>query len=204
MFLVGLTGGIASGKSVVSATWEELGGHVVDADVLAREVVEPGSSGLNDLVAFFGPTILLSDGSLDRKKLGELIFTNESSRKRVESILHPLIKARALEQLASESNQKQVAIYVIPLLVESESDLPFDFIVTVEAPLEEQVKRLVQNRGMSEAEALARIRSQATPAQRANVADRVLSSNQSLDLLKRDAKVLWNEILRIKDSKVSE
>ncbi len=203
MFLVGLTGGIAAGKSVVSATWEDLGAVVVDADVLAREVVEPGSSGLSSLVALFGTAILQADGALDRKKLGELIFSNEVKRKTVESILHPLIKARALAQLAAVPAD-QIAVYVIPLLVESKSDLPFDFVVTVEAPLEEQVKRLVENRDMTESEAIARIKSQASPAERANVADRVLSSNQSLELLKKDAKVLWNEITRLTSQKVSE
>ncbi len=203
MFLVGLTGGIAAGKSVVSATWEDLGAVVVDADVLAREVVEPGSSGLSSLVALLGTAILQADGALGRKKLGELIFSNEVNRKTVESILHPLIKARALAQLAAVPAD-QIAVYVIPLLVESKSDLPFDFVVTVEAPLEEQVKRLVENRDMTESEAIARIKSQASPAERANVADRVLSSNQSLELLKKDAKVLWNEITRLTSQKVSE
>ncbi len=203
MFLVGLTGGIAAGKSVVSATWEDLGAVVVDADVLAREVVEPGSSGLSSLVALFGTAILQADGALDRKKLGELIFSNEVNRKTVESILHPLIKARALAQLAAVPAD-QIAVYVIPLLVESKSDLPFDFVVTVDAPLEEQVKRLVENRDMTESEAIARIKSQASPAERANVADRVLSSNQSLELLKKDAKVLWNEITRMTSQKASE
>ena len=203
MFLVGLTGGIAAGKSVVSATWEDLGAFVVDADVLAREVVEPGSSGLSSLVALFGTGILQTDGALDRQKLGELVFSSEVNRKTVESILHPLIKARALAQLAAVP-VGQIAVYVIPLLVESKSDLPFDFVVTVEAPLEEQVKRLVENRGMTEGAAIARIKSQASPAERANVADRVLSSNQSLELLKKDAKVLWNEITRMTSQKASE
>jgi dephospho-CoA kinase len=125
------------------------------------------------------------------------------NRKTVESILHPLIKARALAQLA-EVPADQIAVYVIPLLVESKSDLPFDFVVTVEAPLEEQIKRLVENRGMTEVEAIARIKSQASPAERANVADRVLSSNQSLELLKKDAKVLWSEITRMTNQKASE
>lgn len=203
MFLVGLTGGIAAGKSVVSATWEDLGAYVVDADVLAREVVEPGSKGLLSLVAFFGNEILHPDGSLDRKKLGELVFSNELNRKAVESILHPLIKAAALAQLATIPSGK-VAVYVIPLLVESKSDMPFDFVVTVEAPLEEQIERLIANRGMNKDEAIARIKSQASPAERANHADRVLSSNQSLGLLKQDAKVLWNEIIRIANQKATE
>ena len=203
MFLVGLTGGIAAGKSVVSATWEDLGAYVVDADVLAREVVEPGSNGLLSLVAFVGHEILLPDGSLDRKKLGELVFSNELNRKAVESILHPLIKAAALAKLATIPSGK-VAVYVIPLLVESKSDMPFDFVVTVEAPLEDQIQRLIANRGMNKDEAIARIKSQASPAERANHADRVLSSNQSLGLLKQDAKVLWNEITRIANQKATE
>ncbi|MEY4398070.1 MAG: hypothetical protein RLZ53_646 [Actinomycetota bacterium] len=203
MFLVGLTGGIAAGKSVVSATWEDLGAFVVDADVLAREVVEPGSSGLSALVALFGNDILQADGSLDRQKLSELVFSNEVNRISVESILHPLIKSRALEQLA-EIPADRIGVYVIPLLVESKSDLPFDFVVTVEAPLEEQVKRLVENRGMTESQAIARIKSQVSPAERANVADRVLSSNQSIELLKKDAKLLWGEIVRMMSKKAPE
>jgi dephospho-CoA kinase len=146
---------------------------------------------------------LQTDGALDRQKLGKLIFSNEVNRKTVESILHPLIKARALAQLAAVPAGR-IAVYVIPLLVESKSDLPFDFVVTVEAPLEEQVKRLVENRNMTESEAIARIKSQASPAERANVADRVLSSNQSLELLKKDAKALWNEITRMASQKASE
>ena len=203
MFLVGLTGGIAAGKSVVSAIWEDLGAFVVDADVLAREVVKPGSSGLSSLVALFGTSILQPDGSLNRQKLGELVFTSEVNRNIVESILHPLIKARALAQLAAVP-LGQIGVYVIPLLVEIKSDLPFDFVVTVEAPIDEQVKRLVENRGMTEGAALARIKSQASPAERANIADRVLSSNQSLELLKRDAKALWNEITRMTTQKTPE
>jgi dephospho-CoA kinase len=146
---------------------------------------------------------LQSDGSLNRQKLGELIFANESNRKTVESILHPLIKGRALAQLA-QVPAGEIAVYVIPLLVESKSDLPFDFVVTVEAPLEEQIKRLVLNRGMTESDAIARIKSQATPAERANIADRVLSSNQSIELLQKDAKLLWNEISRMSRQKVTE
>jgi dephospho-CoA kinase len=176
---------------------------VVDADVLAREVVEPGSEGLVALTELFGGEILQSDGSLNRQRLGELVFSNETNRKKVESILHPLIKERALMLLAKVPSDR-IAVYVIPLLVESKSDLPFDFVVTVEAPLEEQLKRLVANRGMTESDAIARIKTQASPAARANIADRVLSSNQSLDLLKKDAKILWNEISRTANQKVSE
>ena len=203
MFLVGLTGGIAAGKSVVSATWEGLGAFIVDADILAREVVEPGSTGLSSLVTCFGSSVLLPNGELDRNTLAELVFGNEANRKKVESILHPLIKARAMELLAN-APEGRIAVYVVPLLVESKSDLPFDFVVTVEAPLEEQVNRLIKNRGMTESQALSRIKSQASPAERANIADRVLSSNQSLELLIKDASVLWNEIVRMSHQKVSE
>jgi len=202
MFLVGLTGGIAAGKSTVSSFWKALGAEVVDADVLAREVVEPGTDGLSELVALLGESILTSNGALNRERLAELIFADPSVRKNVESILHPLIKQRALMALA-ESNA-EVLVYVIPLLVESKSDLPFDFVVTVEAPESDQISRLISDRGMTEQQARARIASQASPAERANRSDVILSSNQSRELLLKDAAQLWTRIEKLAAEKKSD
>lgn len=195
MFLVGLTGGIAAGKSTVSTLWESLGAEVVDADVLAREVVLPGSEGLARLVELLGDSILNPDGTLNRERLAELIFADASMRMRVENVLHPLIKKLALNAVAD--SQADVLVYVIPLLVESNSDLPFDFVVTVEAPESDQVARLVSNRGMTEAQARNRISSQANPAERANRSDVILSSNQSRELLLKDATQLWSRIEKL-------
>jgi dephospho-CoA kinase len=202
MFLVGLTGGIAAGKSTVAELWASLGAEVIDADDLARRVVEPGSDGLNQIIEIFGGQVLNSDGTLNRGELGKLIFRDFVLRKKLESITHPLI--RDLAQGLINNSDADIVVYVIPLLVESKSDLQFDYVVTVEAPQPDQLKRMTENRGMSEEEALARIKAQATPAERANVADRILSSNQSLTLLLKDAKILFKDIEQLASEKAQK
>lgn len=202
MFLVGLTGGIAAGKSTVADLWQSLGADVIDADELAREVVEPGSQGLAAIAEEFGASVLNADHSLNRSALAEIVFADVQKRRQLESITHPLIRALAQERLAS--TKADVVVYVIPLLVESSSDLPFDYVVTLEAPQNDQVTRMVENRNMTESEALARIQVQATPAERANVADRILSSNQSLALLLKDAKILYKEFESLAAKKAQE
>jgi dephospho-CoA kinase len=195
MYLVGLTGGIAAGKSTVADCWESLGAEVIDADELAREVVMPGSEGLKGIAHAFGGGILQEDGSLNRQALADIVFQSPEARSTLESITHPLIRRLASDRIKKPS--AGIKVYVIPLLVESESDLDFDFVVTVEAPVSDQIQRMISSRSMSEKEALARISSQANPAERANVADRILSSNQSVQLLLNDAKQLWKEIQRL-------
>ena len=202
MFLVGLTGGIASGKSTVADVWQSLGADVIDADELAREVVQPGSQGLARIVEEFGESVLNTDESLNRGALAGLVFADVKKRRLLESITHPLIRALAKERISSRN--ADVVVYVIPLLVESSSDLPFDYVVTVEAPQTDQVTRMMESRDMTESEALARIQAQATPAERANVADRILSSNQSLALLLKDAKVLFRELDSLAKKKAQE
>ena len=202
MFLVGLTGGIAAGKSTVAELWESLGAEIIDADDLARRVVEPGSTGLKQIVEFFGSKVMNPDGSLNRSELANLVFHDFSLRKKLESITHPLIRALA-HNLISQA-KSDIVVYVIPLLVESKSDLDFDFVVTVEAPQSDQITRMTESRGMSKQEALARVNSQATPAERANAADRILSSNQSLPLLLNDAKALFKEIQRLANEKAQQ
>jgi dephospho-CoA kinase len=195
MFLVGLTGGIAAGKSSVAETWEQLGATVIDADDLAREVVEPGSTGLERVTEEFGSTVLAEDGTLNRKALAEVVFTDPPKRAALEALLHPLIRALALEKLGAAKTE--IVVYVIPLLVETRSDLPFDYIVTVEAPEADQVMRMVEMRSMSTEQALSRIQAQAKPAERAQIADRILSSNQSLKLLLKDATRLFAELEKL-------
>ena len=195
MFLVGLTGGIAAGKSSVAETWEQLGATVIDADDLAREVVEPGSTGLERVTEEFGSTVLAEDGTLNRKALAEVVFTDPPKRAALEALLHPLIRALALDKL--EAAKTDIVVYVIPLLVETRSDLPFDYIVTVEAPEADQVMRMVESRSMSKEQALSRIQAQAKPAERAQIADRILSSNQSLKLLLKDATRLFAELEKL-------
>lgn len=202
MYLVGLTGGIAAGKSTVAKRWVEQGAVEIDADQLARDVVAPGTDGAQRIREEFGDQVFLADGSIDRPKLGSLIFGDVEKRKRLEGIVHPLVKAAAKAQVDALPTNT-IAIYNVPLLVEASVDLPFDLVVTVEAPAKEQIERLKKYRGMSEAEATKRVASQANPAQRANAADVILNSNQELPLLLKDADSLWLRIQREAFEKLS-
>jgi dephospho-CoA kinase len=192
MFLIGLTGGIAAGKTTVAAQWVSLGGIEIDADKLAREVVEPGTKGLDQIRQVFGESVFSSEGALDRQKIGEIIFNDPEKRLALEGIIHPLVRQRASELLA-ELPEDSMVIYTVPLLVEANVSLPFDVIVSVEAPEVDRVKRLVSSRGMSSEQAMARIQSQASAIERAAAADYILNSNQPLPALLADATALWNK-----------
>jgi len=200
MFLIGLTGGIAAGKTTVAAHWVSLGGIEIDADKLAREVVEPGTEGLEQIREVFGESVFNSEGSLDRQKLGEIIFNDASKRAALEEIIHPLVRQRASELLA-ELPENSMVIYTVPLLVEANVSLPFDVIVSVEAPEADRIRRLVSSRGMSSEQALARIKSQASAIQRAAAADYILNSNQPLPALLADASALWNKFQMMSQAK---
>ena len=191
MFLVGLTGGIAAGKSTVASLWESLGASIVDADVLAREAVAPGSAGLAAVAETFDG-VLTADDDLDRKALAARVFEDPAARTKLESIVHPIVRKLSGKYISEAKTP--VVVYVVPLLVEADVDLPFDYVVTVEAPEPEQVKRLVATRGMTEAEALARIKSQTSAGHRANRADVILNSNQDKELLMRDARLLFERL----------
>jgi dephospho-CoA kinase len=194
VYLVGLTGGIAAGKSTVAKHWVSHGGIEIDADQLAREVVAPNTLGANQIRNTFGDNFFDQAGNLNRKALGELVFESKEALGKLEAIVHPLVRARTMELLA-ELPINSVAIYTVPLLVEANVDLPFDAVVTVEAPEAERVKRLIASRGFSEQEAKARIANQATPLERAARADHILNSNQDIFLLLRDADALWGKFL---------
>lgn len=178
--LVALTGGIGSGKSTVAARWVELGATEIDADILAREVVEPGSEGLAQVAAEFGHDLIRSDGTLDRQLLATRAFASPERRRKLEAILHPLIQERAK---ALTSSIEGLIVYTIPLLVETQSPLQFDRVVTVSCPEAVRVDRLVTLRGLSPEEAMARIRSQATDQERERVSDTVIDSDCTLDEL---------------------
>jgi len=199
MFLIGLTGGIAAGKSTVASIWVSLGAIEIDADVLAREVIEPGSEGLAQIKEHFGESVFTESGSLDRKALGEIVFNNVQQRKVLESIVHPLVRQRAQEILKSLANDS-IVIYTVPLLVEANVELPFDVIVSVEAPETERAQRLVSSRGMTLKQSLARIKSQASAVERAAKADYLLNSNQSLAGLSADATRLF-ETFRVQSER---
>jgi dephospho-CoA kinase len=178
--LIALTGGIGSGKSTVARRWVELGATEVDADLLAREVVEPGSIGLEQVVQEFGPSVLTQSGNLDRAALAKIAFANDANRVKLESILHPLIQDLALKKV---SNLEGIIVYTIPLFVESKSKLQFDKVVAISCDENVRVDRLIEQRGMNEAEARSRIAAQASDSQREAVADLVIDSNCSLEEL---------------------
>lgn len=192
MFLIGLTGGIASGKSTVAKLLESHGAETIDADQVARDVVEIGSPGLEAVVAEFGEGVLAPSGELDRGVLAQQIFSDSEKRRRLESILHPLIKQRTTQLIAA--SKKPIVVYAVPLLVEAKVDYPFDFIVTVEAGAENQIERLVRSRGLSESEARSRIDAQASREQRVARADFVIESTGTLERLASQVETLWNKV----------
>jgi dephospho-CoA kinase len=191
VFLIGLTGGIAAGKSTVASLWGSLGATVIDADVLAREALAHGTAGLEAVAAAF-PGVVNNSGELDRKMLADIVFADETKRKQLERIVHPIVQSEA-KRLMTQATSK-IVVYVVPLLVEANVDHPFDAVVTVEAPEKDQVARMVRHRGMTEAEAIARIKNQTSPAHRANRANYILNSNQDIELLMRDARLLYESI----------
>jgi len=193
MFLVGITGGIASGKSTVAAMLGKFDSQIIDADDIAREVVLPGSDGLSKVVAEFGPQILEQDGSLSRAELAKLVFEDPEKRLTLEGILHPLIKARTLERISQ--SKSDIVIYIVPLLVEARVDYPFDFVATIEAGTDNQIRRLIDNRGMSFEEANARITAQASEVERVARADVRIDGSLALADLEVAVSKLWNQIL---------
>ena len=186
---VGLTGGIASGKSTVSAMLAELGAVIIDADALAREVVAKGTPGLDAVVAEFGEELLGPDGELDRAAMGRLVFADESARKRLEAIVHPLVFERIVE-LEEGAADDAVVVHDIPLLAESGRADTFDAVVVVDAPPEVQIERMVRDRGWTREEAESRIRAQASRADRLAIATHVIENTGTReDLRERVAEV---------------
>lgn len=177
---VGLTGGIASGKSTVAECLRDLGAVVVDHDGLARQVVEPGSSGLAEIVARFGAGVLQPDGSLDRGALGAVVFGDPKARGLLNSIVHPrVVDAARVAQLAAQEAGALVVVHDIPLLVETGQAGDFDVVLVVEAPEDVRVERMVRDRGMRSDDARARIRAQASDDERRAVADVVFRNDGS-------------------------
>jgi dephospho-CoA kinase len=199
MFLVGLTGGIASGKSTVAAMLSKYDNEIIDADEIAREVVMPGSEGLKQVVREFGPQVLEKDGTLSRSELASLVFKDPAKRSTLEGILHPLIKARTLERISV--SDKEVVVYVVPLLVEAKVDYPFDLVVTIEAGRENQIKRLIENRRMSTEGATARIAAQASEAERVARADVRIDGSLNLANLDIAVSKLWDQIQAFAEKK---
>ncbi len=190
---VGLTGGIASGKSLVSSELAARGALVIDADRLAREVLEPGSAGLEQVVEAFGAEVLDHDGALDRPVLGRIVFADPSARERLNAIVHPLVRGRAAER-AESAEPGTIVVEDIPLLVETGQAGRFDVVVVVQSAERERLRRMTQERGMSPEEARARIEAQADDAQRAAVADVVLHNDGAPDELVAKVQELYEQL----------
>jgi dephospho-CoA kinase len=189
--MIGLTGGIGSGKSTVAALLAAHGARVVDADRIAREVVEPGTPGLAAVAAEFGERVLTPAGELDRPALAALVFADPPARARLDALVHPLVRARAAE-LVAEAPADAVVVQDVPLLVETGQTGSFDLVLVVETDVESRVARLV-DRGLSAEDARARIASQATDEQRRAVADVVLRNDGDRAALAAQVAQFWNE-----------
>jgi len=192
VLVVGLTGGIGSGKSLVGEYFADLGAKVMDADELSRKVIERGSHGFDQVVAAFGDTIL-RDGDIDRRALAGKIFGNMDERAKLEAIIHPLVRG-AFEVAAAELSGDEILVYEIPLLAETGAATRFDFIITVEADLPVRTERL-KKRGMLRSEIEARMRAQATPDERMSVAGYVIVNNGTTDELLREVEYVWENLL---------
>lgn len=195
MYLIGLTGGIASGKSVVAQRLAQKGAVVVDADVLAREVVQPGTPGLEAIAETFGTEVIAADGSLDRAALGAIVFSDPDKRAALNAITHPAVWARAAERFAAAeaADPHAVVVYDVPLLAEASDRRPmtFDLVVVVHAAIEERIRRMIDNRGMTREEATHRLNSQATDTERLAIADVVIDNNGSLEATMEQVDELW-------------
>ena len=192
MIKVALTGGIGSGKSTAGDFFEDLGAVVVDADQLAREVIERGTDGFDELVATFGDEIL-TNGILDRRKLGEIVFADPKARKTLEEIIHPRV-AEAFDEIVQESPADSVIVYQIPILVETKGEDRFDYVITVESNLDLRIARL-KERGMKSYEIDARLKAQASDEQRAAIADLIFKNDGDLDQLLRQVENVYEDVL---------
>jgi dephospho-CoA kinase len=190
-----LTGGIGSGKSEVSRRLVSLGAVLVDADAVAREVVEPGTPGLAAVVEEFGQEVLLPDGALDREKLGSIVFADDAKRRRLNAIVHPLVGLR-MQELVEDAPAEAIVVYDVPLLTENDLAGMYEFVVVVDTSVEEQLRRLTTLRGMTEEAARARIAAQATREERRAVADRVIDNSGTLETLAAQVDELWAELAR--------
>ena len=193
MLTVGLTGGIGAGKSEVSRLFVSYGAVLIDADKIAREVVEPGTPGLAAIVEAFGEGVLTPEGALDRPKLGSLVFADAEKLATLNAIVHPLVGARSaeLERLASPDD---VVIHDVPLLTENRLAALYDLVVVVDASAETQLDRLVRFRGMAESEARNRMAAQATREQRRAVADLVIDNDGPLEALEPQVRKVWEQL----------
>lgn len=190
---IGLTGGIASGKSTVARKLEQLGAFTIDADVLARDVVALGTEGLKAVVARFGNSVLAADGSLDRSALARVIFADPQARADLNAIIHPLVRERAAE-LEAAAPAGAVVVHVIPLLVETGQQDRFDAVVVVDTTVEEQLRRLTRRDGLTQTEAEQRVAAQASREERLGAATHVIDSSGPVRETMRQVDELWRNL----------
>ena len=192
---IGLTGGIAAGKSMVSGIIAELGAWILDADAISREVVEPGTDGLKAVAAEFGEKVLMPDGTLDRKALGAEVFGDPQKLERLNGILHPIIKAEMLKRAAEieEQHPKDIVIFDVPLLIESGWQDVADEVWLVSAPVEQRIRRIAMRDGLDEKQAMERISAQMTDEQKAKYADVIINNGGSIQELEERVTKLYAE-----------
>jgi dephospho-CoA kinase len=201
MMWIGLTGGIASGKSRVSKILLDKGLVVIDADAVAREVVKIGSPGLKQVEQYFGPQYICVDGSLNRQKLGELIFSDENMRVQLENILHPLIRKNVAEQKQIlESKKIDVAFYDVPLLFEKQMQAQFDKVLVVSCSYEQQISRLQSRDHLTRDQAIQRLKSQMSLDDKVKLADFTIDNSKTLDDLQIEVEKTLNKIMSLKKS----
>ena len=195
MLRIGLTGGIASGKSTAAARLAELGATVIDHDLLARQAVAPGSDGLALVAAEFGADVVGRDGTLDRPALGAIVFADPEARTRLNAIVHPIVRRLAddAEAAVRTDDPGAVVVHEIPLLVETGQTADFDLVLVVHASEEVRVERLMRERGLSRVQALARIRAQATDEDRLAAATVVLAGGSTIHDLRRQVDTFWRD-----------
>jgi dephospho-CoA kinase len=194
--LVGLTGGIGSGKSTTAALLRARGAAVIDADELARRAVEPGSAALTRVADRFGPGVLLDGGGLDRAAMARIVFEDPEARRALEAIVHPEVARLFMEAVERYRGTDRVVVYVVPLLVENHLEAMFDLVIVVTAPEGVRVARVIRDRGLTEDEARARMAAQPTDEERVRVADEILDNAGPPEALASAVDELWTRLAR--------
>jgi len=195
VLLIGLTGGIGSGKSTVSALLAEKGAVIIDADAITRELQQPGQPVFDAMVERFGKEILADDGTLDRARMAEIVFNDEAAKKDLEKIVHPAVGARMLSLMEAEAATDHIVVYDVPLLVESaRRAMEFGGVVVVDIDPEVAIRRVVEQRGMTESDARARVANQASREERLEVADKVIDNSGTRAELRRQVDEVWDWI----------
>ncbi|HET6776996.1 MAG TPA: dephospho-CoA kinase [Actinomycetota bacterium] len=194
MLLVGLTGGIGTGKSTVARMLEKRGAVVFDADVLARQAVAPGTPGFDQVVERFGPNVLAPGGGLDREALASIVFSDPAARRDLEGIVHPEVRRMFAEGCEEYKDSDRVVVFSAPLLVETGMHTAFDLLIVVSAPVATQIERLMRGRGMAERDVQARIAAQLPLEAKAEVADILVDNEGTLEDIERRVELVWRDL----------